>query len=736
MKQFKQTILFTLLMSMVGATAFAYDAKIDGIYYEFSGTEATVTYFSISSDRNKDAYSGNVVIPESVTYNGTTYSVTGIGQYAFRNCSGLTSVTIGNSVTSIGYDAFLNCSSLTSVDIPNSVTSIGSSAFSGCSSLTSVTIGNSVTSIEYDAFRYCSGLTSVTIPNSVTSIGSSAFSGTHLNSITIGSGVLSLGNYALGSPTKVIWLTNTPPSGYGNAAGTVNYVANNLYTQLSNKTEYPFLSSLFEVGGVKYVPVSPSDRTCDAIDCVYGDEAENVNIGEKVSYRGIQMTVEKVQPYTCYQNKNIKSVELTFGGDLGKEAFRGCTSITQTTVNNNGTIGESAFRDCTGIESLSIGDQVTNIMNYAFSGCCIETATATIDNHGTIGNYSFESSKIQHVTLGEKITSIGSSCFAYCSKLESIVIPDAVATIGERAFSGCSKMTSAKMGTGVKTIAESTFSGCSSLTDMQIGSKVKQINDYAFRDCNSLQEISIPSAITTIKDYVFQNCSSLKNVLIDDSKTVLSLGANGSSPMFSSCPLDSVYIGRNISYDTSSDKGYSPFYRNTSLRTVVITDKETEISENEFYGCTNLQDVKIGDGVKSFGNWAFSGCSNLRNFSFGMSVKTIGKEAFSDCTAMERIFSRSPQPPTCGSQALDDINKWNCVLTVPAGNVAAYKAADQWKEFFFIEEGETVTFTLTYLVDGEEYKSMQIGYGATITPEPAPEKEGFSFSGWSGLPDT
>ena len=98
-----------------------------------------------------------------------------IGDYAFYSCSGLTSVTIGNSVTSIGSNAFSSCSGLTSVTIPNSVTSIGASAFSGCSGLTSVTIPNSVTSIGNTAFYECSGLTSVSIGNSVTSVGSRAF---------------------------------------------------------------------------------------------------------------------------------------------------------------------------------------------------------------------------------------------------------------------------------------------------------------------------------------------------------------------------------------------------------------------------------------------------------------------------------------------------------------------------------------------------------------------------------
>ena len=143
------------------------------------------------------AISGSVVIPSTVTYyyDGTTYNVTSIGDYAFEGCSGLTSVTIGNSVTSIGWGAFYGCSGLTSVSIPNSVTSIGEYAFSGCSSLTSVTLPNSLTSIGGSAFNACSGLTSVTLPNSVTSIGRSAFYGcSGLTSVTIPNSVTSIGN--------------------------------------------------------------------------------------------------------------------------------------------------------------------------------------------------------------------------------------------------------------------------------------------------------------------------------------------------------------------------------------------------------------------------------------------------------------------------------------------------------------------------------------------------------------
>ena len=168
------TILLTLLMSMMGIVAFAYNAKVDGIYYNFSGTEATVTYL-YSSNSNYSAYSGNVDIPETVTYNGTTYSVTSISEQAFMYCENLSSVTIPKSVTSIGSSAFFGCKSLTCITIPNSVTSVGESAFAGCRGLTVVTIPNSVTSIGISAFNNCSTLTSITIPNSITSIGKYAF---------------------------------------------------------------------------------------------------------------------------------------------------------------------------------------------------------------------------------------------------------------------------------------------------------------------------------------------------------------------------------------------------------------------------------------------------------------------------------------------------------------------------------------------------------------------------------
>ena len=165
----KLFLFFSLLLGVL--SAWAYDVEADGIFYDLDkeNKTASVTY---SSDC---FYDGAVVIPETISVDGTAYSVTSLGAYCFNDCRGLTSITIPNSVTSLGEWCFSWCSSLTSITIPNSVTSLGRSCFSGCSGLTSITIPNSVTSLGDDCFSLCSGLTSITIPNSVTSLGERCF---------------------------------------------------------------------------------------------------------------------------------------------------------------------------------------------------------------------------------------------------------------------------------------------------------------------------------------------------------------------------------------------------------------------------------------------------------------------------------------------------------------------------------------------------------------------------------
>ena len=515
-------------------------------------------------------------------------------------------------------------------------------------------------------------------------------------------------------PEKVIWLGNTPPEGYENVKGKYNYVSNDSFTGLSNTKVYPFLSSMFEKDGIKYVP-NPSERTCDAIDCAYDSTAANINIGKTVNYKGVELAVKDIRPYTCYGNKYVKSVKVDYGGAIPENTFYDCEAITTADImakvigvsafENSATknpakfeinadkIGNNAFKGSRAITEAKITAKI--IGTSAFENCATENPAKFEITADTIRDNAFTGcGKLENAVLGENLKSVGNSAFKDCTSLKGITIPDSVTGIGGRCFSGCESLAYAKIGAGVSVIP-----------------------DEAFNNCKSLPEITIPKTVERIGNNVFSGCTSLADVTIADRETELKLGSNGSSPMFSSCPLKSVYIGGNITYGTTANDGYSPFYRNTSLETVRITDSETEISENEFYGCTSLKSVSMGDGIDTIGRYAFSGCSALESFSFGMGLKSIGDEAFSDCTGMKKLVSKTATPPVCGPQALDDINKWECTLYVPQESLDAYKSAAQWKEFFFLETGiknvpntsSSATESARYSTDGTRIASPQKG---------------------------
>lgn len=198
MKHFNaKIILLTLLMCMVGTKVSAADIAVqngDGvtIYYNFinNGTELEVTYMP-----NSEKYAGDIVIPETVSYEGKEYKVTRIGEQAFHG-DDLTSVVIPNSVITIAKEAFNACYKLTSVTIGNSVTTIEEKAFNTCRSLTSLTIPRSVTSIEKGAFAGCA-ITSLVIEDAPVSLGYQAFANCkNLVSVDLGNNIKIIGSYA------------------------------------------------------------------------------------------------------------------------------------------------------------------------------------------------------------------------------------------------------------------------------------------------------------------------------------------------------------------------------------------------------------------------------------------------------------------------------------------------------------------------------------------------------------
>ena len=219
--------------------------------------------------------------------------VTSIGDWTFEGCRGLTSLTIPSGVTSIGDRAFHGCSGLTSLTLPSGVTSIGNYAFHDCSGLTSLTIPSSVTSIGYGAFECCSGLTSLTIPSGVTSIGKWAFNGcSGLTSLTIPSGVTSIGDEAFSGCRGLTSLTI--PSGVTSIG----------------KWAFAYCSGLTSL-------TIPSGVT-----------------------------------------------------SIGIAAFSGCSGLTSLVIPSSVTeIGGRAFSGCSGLTSLTIPSGVTSIGKWAFNGC-------------------------------------------------------------------------------------------------------------------------------------------------------------------------------------------------------------------------------------------------------------------------------------------------------------------------------------------------------------------------------
>ena len=532
MKHYYLSIFLVILLSTVCTTSFAHDIEVvnsDGktIYYIINddGNTLTVSFRGNKPYSYENEYTGDVDIPETVTYSGKTYTVTSISYEAFSGCSGMTSITISNSVTSIGDFAFWNCSSLTSVSFPNSMKSIGGSAFSGCSGLTSITIPNSVTSISNDAFagttwydkqpdgviyagnvayKYkgvmpdntnitlnegtvsisseafdnCSGLTSVNIPGSVTSIGAHAFSGCGgLTSVTIPNSVTNIDLYA-----------------FSGCSGLTSIIISNRLTSIEN---YVFENC----GGLTSVTIPD----------------------------------------------NVTSI--------GEGAFRNCSSLTSVTIPNSVTeIGESAFQNCSSLTSVTIPNSVTWMGSYAFDGC----------------------SGLTSVTIGNSVTSIGSYAFNSCSGLTSVAIPNSVTYIGSIAFSGCSSLTSVTIPNSVTSIGSSAFQGCSGLASVTIGNRVTSIDDYAFGDCSGLTSVTIGNSVTSIGDGAFYECSGLTSVKVmrKDPPTI-------TSSIFSN--VSHVYIpyGSKAKYEAAQ------YWKDFNIRMLSDSNGDDVVNEIDYSGVAN-----------------------------------------------------------------------------------------------------------------------------------------------------
>ena len=457
-----------------------------GYAYRFSAVCSTgqTLYYNITNSTNRyveltypgsyywDGWSGynkptgNLILPETVQFNGRTYSVTSIGAHAFYSCYGLTSVVISNSVTTINEKAFYSCYGLTSVTIGNSVASIGYYVFSGCSNLEQITvvsnnahfdsrensnaiietatnklvlgckntvIPNSVTSIGDNAFYSCYGLSSIEIPNSVTSIGSNAFSGCYeLTSIELQNSIISIGGGAFAFCDRL------------------------------TSIEIPV--SVSTIGEMVFSGCSSLEQIEVSSDNAYYDSRENCNAIIETSTNTL---------------------------------LAGCKNT--VIPNSVSALGNGAFNDCYGLTSIEIPNSVTSIGDMVFSYCMDLTS----------------------IVFSNSLTSIGNDAFGGCSNLTSIELPNTLTTIGYYAFEHCSSLTSVELPNSLIVIGDGAFEGCGGMTTITIGNSVDSIGWYAFGYCGSLSSITVLAETPPVLGYnvflgvhpipVYVPCSAMEN---------------------------------------------------------------------------------------------------------------------------------------------------------------------------------------------------------------------------------
>ena len=635
----------------------------------FSGcsglTDITVPFVGATQDGKVDTSFDCIF--GTVPSNLRTVTVTGgtsISQAAFESCTMLVNVTLPDSMVMIGDGAFRYCKSLTSVTIPDGVTHIGDSAFYGCSHLTSIRFPDSVIHIGASAFEYCTALSDIHIPDSVTDIEDDAFRDTaYYNDETHWIGDMLYIDHILvmarGKVREVII-----------KKGTV-YIAGCAFEDCSDLTSVQIPSSVTTIGASAF-------EECDSLTSIdipngvttIGDSAfkecdslTRINIPNGVTtigasaFKGCDSLTGVVVPNSVTH--------------IGEGAFAKCDSLTEITLPFTGESAngpemklEYIFRGSgwysfpSSLKTVTLTEGLS-VVREAFSGCDQITTVILPEGMIRIGAAAFSGcSALTSINIPSSVTTIDTSAFSNCGKLASIDLPNGVITIGASAFEGCDSLTSINIPSSVTTIGDSAFKECDSLTRINIPNGVTTIGDSAFEGCNSLTGVVVPSSVTYIGVNAFRktayydndanwkngclyigtaliNCNTReKEVRVKDGTTCIASGAFQQNDYLTAVtfPKSVIGVGDWLFADSDGlttikvDHGNTVYHAEgnclieTASKTLIAGCKNsriptdgsvTEIGQGAFFGCRELTSITIPDSVTTIGGSAFYGCNDL-----------------------------------------------------------------------------------------------------------------------------
>ena len=385
-----------------------YDEASRLYYIITSANTVEVTY----DQWHFNTYVGDYVVPETVTYEGVTYTVTAIGELAFGGCEGeLNSVIVSNTVTTIERSAFESSTKLRTVVLPNSVENIAPRTFTNCAKLSSVRLPDGITYIPNFMFEGCESLTSFTIPPTVTHIGESAFNNSGIVINSIPENVTSIGNNA-----------------FYYCEGITSMVIPNTVTSLGW-----------------------------GVFC-FCRELQSIQLPDNLE--AIPATFLK----NCFALSSITIPESVTS--IGEEAFSGCTHLTSVVIPEAVTsMGNGVFQNCYNLASIDMPETLDYLGEKAFRECERLTSITLPRNLTKVCNEVFEGcSALHQIEIPESVTSIGNRAFVDCN-LEEVVIPNQVDSIGLNAFDGCQGLSHVVLGTSVSYLGEYALNTVESVGD-------------------------------------------------------------------------------------------------------------------------------------------------------------------------------------------------------------------------------------------------------------------------------